>query len=758
MDFHNPTPKSRRASREAQPGSPEGGLLDFGPGRLKKSTGAPWRIFSQLQDAVATRLDLRDLKSSKGRVVTCEGFVRGLRTGQAFSPHLGDGMSIPSKNDSMKIQSRVSTRLLSGLALSAAPLFFFHSSTLEASRARLRITAASENVRLAIPRTLTETADRGAVGLDFDDPAARESALQIGAKYLQMRRQPRLRAAFEKECEKSSPQATNLSATFCALEADRQKKTDTSQDVRRTKSEKREVADQLLGEHWEAVSEIPYQSVVGIVGAFKTQGDLMQMGRALASKSECIGSKAATAIAYKLEEHFPDAEAVKVARSLYAYASGCGTDFAAAKAAYRLALLDVWQNQCDRVPDLMMKVEQNPDASQFRSRAKYWRAYCAEVLGEKEVSREAREGLLIEYPMTFHNLAANGNQGGAIDWITRDVPAPIAFRSLVRPDKNALLTAIETMVKLKAVDLAAEIVDRQALAIQQFEPEVRLYVAALMHKHNQALPKFKVLASLFQDSPRLVSGSTMRLYFPLWFFDVIGPHSGASLDPLLVTALIRQESAFNTRARSRVGARGLMQLMPATARMLAGVRANKLFDPTTNVALGTQYLRKRLAQYNGDVELTLAAYNAGFSRVDEWKKRYPTENRILFLDLIPFRETRDYVSSILRNYYWYTKLYGTDAVVTLQRSMRNPAVAAKSMTDHATSRKALKPSTTAELAATVDLAPTFQAITRAQAGLVTAAHFATPKSEVPPVAVENTNPLPDALPEALAPEQDPAAN
>jgi soluble lytic murein transglycosylase len=100
-----------------------------------------------------------------------------------------------------------------------------------------------------------------------------------------------------------------------------------------------------------------------------------------------------------------------------------------------------------------------------------------------------------------------------------------------------------------------------------------------------------------------------------------------------------------------------MQVMPATARMIASVRTTALSDPQTNIKVGTKYFTKRLAQYNGDVELTLAAYNAGFARVDQWLKRYPTDNKLLFLDFIPFKETREYVSTILRNYYWYVKLY-----------------------------------------------------------------------------------------------------
>ena len=630
---------------------------------------------------------------------------------------------------------------------------FLTSATLEASRARPRVAAASENVRMAMPHDLIETAEKGSVGLDFDEPQFRQKALQVGARYLQVRRSPRLRDSFEKECAKTAGQETRLDqlkAVYCQSEADRLRKSDVSQDSspnldpRRNSSLRRDLAEQLRSQNWNAVADITYPAVVNVVSGFKDKTELLNLGRALSKKSACTGSKAATAFAYKIEEHFPDDEAIQISRALYDYASGCGTDFAAAKASYRLALLDIWQNRCDRVPRLMSKVEQVAEASQFNSRAKYWSAYCSEVLGQKDASREARESLRADHAMSFHNLAANGQRGEAIDWITRDTDAPIAFRSLVRPENNALLIAIEVLVKLKAVDLAADLTDRNFAVVQQFEPEVRLYLAALMHKHNQALAKFKLLSSLFRDSPRLVSKATMKLYFPLWFFDITGPTSGSTLDPLLVTALIRQESAFNTRARSRVGARGLMQLMPATARMMKRVRTNKLFEPETNIALGTQYLRKRLAQYDGDVELTLAAYNAGFSRVDEWKRRYPTDNRILFLDLIPFKETREYVSSILRNYYWYTKLYGKDPVVALQRS-----------SSHSTT-----PAARDVASDNFDMTSTFQAITRAQSGLVTALHKAG--AAVPAVmhAAESASAEDDdaTVSDIVRPEPDSSAN
>ena len=132
---------------------------------------------------------------------------------------------------------------------------------------------------------------------------------------------------------------------------------------------------------------------------------------------------------------------------------------------------------------------------------------------------------------------------------------------------------------------------------------------------------------------------------------------------MLVSGVIRQESLFEARAVSRAGARGLMQLMLPTARQMARASGNvepgsdDLFRPEISVRYGTQYLRDKIAEFDGRVEVALAAYNAGEAKAREWAALLPAWDPDLYVELIGYAETRDYVRRVRYNQATYRALY-----------------------------------------------------------------------------------------------------
>jgi soluble lytic murein transglycosylase len=154
-----------------------------------------------------------------------------------------------------------------------------------------------------------------------------------------------------------------------------------------------------------------------------------------------------------------------------------------------------------------------------------------------------------------------------------------------------------------------------------------------------------------------------RALYPAPLLDVIVDESARNgIDASLFAALVRQESWYNPRATSGAGARGFAQVMPSVGRAVArSLRfphwdAALLYEPEASVTLGAAHLAASLRRYQDETR-ALAAYNAGQSRVERWNRKAGTDDPEVFIERIPFVETRDYVRIVLRNREIYRALY-----------------------------------------------------------------------------------------------------
>ncbi|PYN93610.1 MAG: hypothetical protein DMD91_29755 [Candidatus Rokuibacteriota bacterium] len=177
---------------------------------------------------------------------------------------------------------------------------------------------------------------------------------------------------------------------------------------------------------------------------------------------------------------------------------------------------------------------------------------------------------------------------------------------------------------------------------------------------------FTVLATL--GDPLLPQAFWEMLYPFGWRDSVTRAAEREGVDRFLVAALVREESSYYPRARSRAGARGLMQLMPGTAALVAAglgidvLGTDGLDEPALNIDLGTRFLADMLKEF-GDPRLALAAYNAGPRRVRQWWRERRTNDVEAFVEQIPFDETRGYVKRVMFGWEEYRRIYGSAPAV-----------------------------------------------------------------------------------------------
>ena len=308
--------------------------------------------------------------------------------------------------------------------------------------------------------------------------------------------------------------------------------------------------------------------------------------------------------------------------------------------------------------------------------ALYWLGRLSEGEGNHSKARACYLVIVRSFPHYYYAVLARerlrgasaGSPGpGAELELAEAIPYPRALAAEARPQTLSLL---EIGTTLRQIGLGDEA--RQELSRIEFQqPDAHfagLELARLHAANKQHYLGLRAMKRYAFGYLRFPLDSLDREYwehlFPLGWADILRARAGRHrLDPYLVAALVRQESEFNPVARSRVGALGLMQIMPSTGRSLfrrlgiAGFSNRKLTVPDVSLRLGTFHLKEVLAKFDGQVEKALAGYNAGDSRVPQWMKLGPFKEIAEFVETIPFSETRGYVQSVMRNRAMYERLY-----------------------------------------------------------------------------------------------------
>ncbi len=289
---------------------------------------------------------------------------------------------------------------------------------------------------------------------------------------------------------------------------------------------------------------------------------------------------------------------------------------------------------------LKNSIQQLPSDEKSEPKWKYWMARATEQLKDTDAAKEM-----------FREIAKETNYYGFLASDRLGIPYTFNAESLVRDDseirKIAEIPGIQRAYELFKVGLVDEARSEWNSATRKFKTDLLKQASILSHDwgwHHNAI-------TTIAKTPHR---QDYDIRFPTPFRDLIFDNAdNHDLDPSLIYGVARRESAFRVNARSSVGALGLMQLMPGTARLESKRLGRKkpssddILDASNNIFLGSSYLNRLLQRFGGNQALATAAYNAGPRRVDAWIPQSEAVSSDIWVDTLPFKETREYVRAVL---------------------------------------------------------------------------------------------------------------
>jgi soluble lytic murein transglycosylase len=297
-----------------------------------------------------------------------------------------------------------------------------------------------------------------------------------------------------------------------------------------------------------------------------------------------------------------------------------------------------------------------------RLRTRYWRARALERADEQAVALVEFKALANDFPFSYYGWRARDRVRD------HDEPSPG-----LRPDPGTARLDADDLARPKIL-LAAGL---RKLAIEEMRRtgrkarglEDRLAMAQLFSEADEYHEALRVVVDAYtEDLARGPVPHLEELWWHAWpsaFEELVVASTSArnSVEPALVYAIMREESGYRPKILSVSGARGLLQIMIPTGELLADRLGEKqyepddLFEPATNIKLGAFYLKELMGRFDGRLSASIASYNAGPNAVEGWLENPTAVEDDVWVESIPYDQTRSYVKRVMRSYHAYRVLY-----------------------------------------------------------------------------------------------------
>jgi soluble lytic murein transglycosylase len=331
----------------------------------------------------------------------------------------------------------------------------------------------------------------------------------------------------------------------------------------------------------------------------------------------------------------------------------------------------LWGRYDDALKVFDRYIRSYPDGD-WKTNSLFWSAKIHDKLGRAQERDAKAQQIVDEFPFSYYAYRAKELWPASV--VNRRVPTANTF-----PDLEAELAKI-TEPRFDLVDALQDVGLYRAAAREMkvlaaryaSNPGVQFLLADVYVRGGEPFKANTVLQRQFRPFVRHGGANIpprfWQILFPLAYWEKLqeeGQRRG--VDPYLLASITRQESGFEPSTVSNAGAVGLMQIMPEEASRIAAagglgeITRESLFHPETNIAVGAAEYSQKLEVMNGNHVLAIASYNAGEKAVGTWLEKTPVDDLDLFVESIPYAETRLYVKTVTRNRFEYRRIYESAA-------------------------------------------------------------------------------------------------